>query len=46
MKWFDRKNKTFSRIVSEDVTNKEVMAAHLGFLILIAVCALAEWLEI
>lgn len=43
MKWLEKTNKTFSLLVGENVTNKEVVLAHVGVIAVVAACCLAEW---
>lgn len=38
--YINKKNVAFSRICGEDFTNKEVVAAHMGFVVVVAVCML------
>ena len=41
--WLSKKCDVFSLIAGEDVTNEEVILTHIGFLIFVAVCVVAEW---
>ena len=42
-KWLAKKSEPFSTLCGENFTNKEVVLAHIGIVILIAACCLAEW---
>ena len=44
MNWFDKKNKLFSLIVEDNMTNGEVIAVQVGIITLIVMCGFAEWL--
>ena len=44
MKWLERKNETFSLLTGESFTNKEVVLAHVGVVVFIFICSVAEWL--
>jgi len=43
MKWLNRKNETFSLLSGENFTNKEVVLAHVGVVVFIFMCSVAEW---
>ena len=43
--WLAKKSEPFSQLCGENFTNKEVVLAHIGIIILIAVCCLAEWIN-
>lgn len=42
--WLAKKNKPFSLLGGENFTNKEVVLAHVGIIIMVAACCLAEWI--
>lgn len=42
--WLAKRSEPFSLMSGEDFTNGEVVAAHLGVALMIALCVLAEWL--
>lgn len=44
--WLNKKCETFSYIAGEDITHKDVVLTHLGILVVILACGLAEWLSI
>lgn len=43
--WLAKKSEPFSLLGDENFTNKEVVLAHIGIVILIAACCLAEWIS-
>lgn len=45
-KWLEKKSDTFSLIAGEDVTCRDVVVTHIGIIVLILACGLAEWLSI
>jgi len=44
--WLSKKSNFFSHLCGENFTNKEVVLAHIGIIILIAVCCLADWINL
>lgn len=45
MNWLEKTNRTFSFLVGENFTNKEVVLAHVGVIAVVAACCLAEWIN-
>ena len=43
--WLAKKNEPFSLLGGEDFTNKEVVIAHVGIIIMFAACCFAEWIN-
>lgn len=43
--WLNSESATFSRLCGERFTHKEVVLAHLFFVVFLAACIVAEWLE-
>lgn len=44
-KWLAKRNEPFSLLGGENFTNKEVVLAHVGIIMFIAACCLAEWIN-
>ena len=42
--WLAKKNEPFSQLCGENITNKEIVLAHVGIIIMIAACCLAEFI--
>jgi hypothetical protein len=40
--WLAKRNEPFSLLGGESFTNKEVVLAHVGIIIMVAACCLAE----
>ncbi|WP_155952944.1 hypothetical protein [Prevotella sp. HUN102] len=43
--WLAKTNEPFSLLGGENFTNKEVILAHVGIIIMVATCCLAEWIN-
>lgn len=43
--WLAKKNEPFSLLGGENFTNKEIVLAHVGIIIMIAACCLAEYIN-
>ena len=42
--WLAKKNEPFSLLGGENFTNKEIVLAHVGIVVMLLACSLAEWL--
>ena len=42
MKWLSRKNKFYSRITGENITNKDVVIVHICFVAILYLCTIVE----